>query len=133
MKPPPDQVAATVEVPLKRSRTAMTLVPELPGLPWVADHEIIVWVASWGWNEPPLMPQMVCGAFGSATSASTGLAAPWSCSTASWAAGLPTQLAWRAAHAGTATGVGSALGDGEGLGVGLSSGLGLELAWGDGL
>ena len=46
MKPPPDQVAATVEMSLNRSRTAMTLVPAVPGLPWVAYHEIMVWVTS---------------------------------------------------------------------------------------
>ena len=55
MKLPPDQVAATVEVPLNRSRTAMTLVPALPGLPWVAYQEIIVWVTSSGWKFPPLI------------------------------------------------------------------------------
>src|SRR5256886_5386173 len=133
MKPPPDQVAATVEVPEKRSSTAITLVPDVPGLPCVADHEIIVCVTSCGWKDPPLIPQSVRGALAFDTSARTGLAAPWSCSTASWAAGVLTQLACMAAHEGTATGLGSALGEGEGLGVGVSSGLGLGLAAGDGL
>src|SRR5207245_2145592 len=50
MKPPPDQVAATVEMSLNRSRTAMTLVPAVPGLHWVAYHEIRVWVTSCGWR-----------------------------------------------------------------------------------
>src|SRR5438094_687735 len=34
MKLPPDQLATTVEVPVKRSRNAITLVPALLGLPW---------------------------------------------------------------------------------------------------
>jgi len=105
----------------------------VPGLPCVADHEIIVCVTSCGWKDPPLIPQSVRGALAFDTSARTGLAAPWSCSTASWAAGVLTQLACMAAHEGTATGLGSALGEGEGLGVGVSSGLGLVLAAGDGL
>ena len=77
------------------------------------------------------MPHNVRGALGLETSASTGLAAPWSWRTASAAAGVLTQLAWRAAQAGTATGVGS--GVTEGLGVGVSSGDGLGVAVGDGL
>src|SRR5947209_18924159 len=133
MKPPPDQVAATVEVPEKSASTAITLVPDVPGLPCVADHEIIVCVTSCGWKDPPLIPQSVRGALALDTSARTGLAAPWSCSTASWAAGVLTQLACMAAHEGTATGLGSALGEGDGLGVGVSSGLGLGLGAGDGL
>src|SRR5690349_12847762 len=76
MNPPPGHVAAMVDVPLNRSSTASTLVPELPGLPWVAYHEIIVWVTSCGWKLPPLMPQMVFGAFALVTSARTRLGAP---------------------------------------------------------
>jgi len=87
------------------------------------------WVTSWGWKEPPLMPQIVFGLLASATSARTGVAAPWSLRTASCADGWPAQLAWSAAHAGTATGVGSAVGDGEGLGLGS----GLGLGYGDGV
>src|SRR5437899_12834829 len=117
MKPPPDQVAAIVEPPLNRSSAAIRLVPALLGLPWVAYQEIIDWVTSWGWNEPPLMPQSVRGAFALETSASTGLEPPWSWSTASWAAGVPTQLECRAAHAGTAIGLGSGIGVGVGLGL----------------
>ena len=108
----------------------MTLGPGRSGAPWVAYQEIIVWVTSWGWKEPPLRPQRVRGAFGSATSASTALVAPWSVTSASWAAGWPAQLAWRAAQEGTATGVGSIVGVGDGLG--LSSGLGRGLGLGDG-
>lgn len=78
MKPPPDQLAATVLVPVKRSSTAMTLVPAVPGLPCVADHEIIVWVTSWGEKLPPLIPHRVRGALALVTSARTGLGAPWS-------------------------------------------------------
>jgi hypothetical protein len=43
-----------------------------------------------------------------------------------------TQLACRAAQAGTAIGLGSGLGEGEGLGLGLSAGLGLAVV-GDGV
>lgn len=78
MNPPPDQLAATVLVPVKRSRTATTLVPDALGLPWLAYHEIIVCVTSCGENVPPLMPQMVLGLFASVTSARIGFAAPWS-------------------------------------------------------
>src|SRR5712664_4474232 len=133
MKPPPDQVAATVEVPVKRSSTATTLVPALLGLPWVADHEIIVWVTSCGWNDPPLIPQSVRGTLALETSARTGLAAPWSSSTASCGAGVLTQLACRAAQAGTTTGLGSGLGEGIGLGLGLSCGLATGLVVGVGV
>ena len=48
-------------------------------------------------------------------------------STASCAVGEPEQLACRAAHAGTATGLGGRIGDGDGLGVGLSRGVGVGL------
>ena len=48
MKLPPDHVAAIVDAPLKRSSTAMTLVPAVVGLPCVAYQEIIVWVTSSG-------------------------------------------------------------------------------------
>ena len=128
MNPPPDHVAATVDVPLKRSSTAITLVPELPGLPCVANHEIIVCVTSWGEKDPPLMPQIVRGDLGLVTSASTGLGAPWSSRTASSATGLPPQLACRAAQAGTTTGLGWGLGEGDGLGLGVSVGVALGLA-----
>jgi hypothetical protein len=50
-------------------------------------------------------------------------------STASWAAGWLGQLACRAAHDGTVTGLGS--GVGLGLGEGLSAGLGVGLGDGD--
>ena len=113
MKLPPDQVAATVLTPLKRSRTAITLVAGVFGVPCVAYHEIIRWVTSWGWNAPPLMPQMVRGLLALETSASTGCAAPCSLITASWAAGVPAQLARWAAQAGTATGGGFGLGVAE--------------------
>ncbi len=46
MNEPPDQVAATVELPVNTSRAATTLSPAAPGLPSVADHEIVVWVTS---------------------------------------------------------------------------------------
>ena len=120
-----------VEVPVKRSRTAMTLVPAAVGDPWLAYQEIIVWVTSWGWKAPPLMPHIVLGAFGFETSASTGFGAPWSISNASWAAGWPEQVACSAAQDGTVTGLGAALGLGEGLGDGLSAGLGLGLGLGE--
>ncbi len=76
MKLPPDHVAAIVLTPLNMSSTAMTLVPEFVGVPWEAYHEIIRWVTSWAWNEPPLMPHSVRGLLAFVTSASTGLAAP---------------------------------------------------------
>src|SRR5712691_3040265 len=124
MKLPPDQVAAMVDVPVKRSSTAITLVPLAVGDPWLAYHEIIVWVTSCGWNAPPLIPHSVRGALGVETSASTGLGAPWSISIASCAAGWLGQLACSAAHDGTVTGRGCTVGIGLGLGVGLSAGLG---------
>src|SRR2546421_10387801 len=131
MKPPPDQVAAIVEMSRNRSRTAMTLGPGAPGLPCVAYHEIMVWVTSSGWKLPPLMPQRVWGAVAVETSASTGLGEPCRSSTASWPAGWLEQWACRAAQAGTETGLGSGLGDGGGLGV--STRLGVGLGDGDGL
>jgi hypothetical protein len=48
-------------------------------------------------------------------------------SSPSLAAGDPEQLAWIAAHAGTATGLGSGLGLEAGVGVGVGVGLGLRL------
>src|SRR5260370_16505515 len=122
MKLPPDQVAATVDVPVKRSSTAITLVPGALGLPCVAYHEIIVCVTSSGWKAPPLIPHRVRGALALETSASTGLAVPWSWSTASCAAGPLTQLPCRAAQAGTTTGLGWTLGAPPALGVGPSPG-----------
>jgi hypothetical protein len=110
---------------------ASTLVPGLSGAPCVAYQEIIVWVTSCGWNEPPLIPHSVRGALGFDTSASTVLVAPCSRSKASWATGWAAQLAWRAAQAGTATGLGSMLGDGDGLGLSAGLGLGLGLGLGD--
>jgi len=64
---------------------------------------------------------------------------PWRVISASWAVGVPEQLACIAAQAGTATGLakGVGLGEGEGAGVdvGMSDGLGepLSVADGDGL
>ena len=129
---PPDHVAATVDAPLKRSSTAMTLVPAPLGLPWVAYQEIIVWVTSCSWNEPPLIPHRVRGLLALDTSASTGLAAPCSLSTASCGAGEPAQLACRAAQDGTAMGLGGAIGEGDGLGLGLSTAVGVGLVEGVG-
>ena len=63
----------------------------------------------------------------------TGVDEPWSCSTASCAAGALTQLPCRAAHAGTTTGLGSAVGEADGLGVGLELGAGVGLAVGAGV
>ena len=133
MKPPPDQVAATVDVPVNRSSTAITLVPGASTPPWVAYQEIMVWVTRTGWKVPPLIPQSVRGAFASETSARTGLAAPWSWSTASCAVGALTQLPWRAAHAGTTTGLGSTVGDADALGVGIGLGVGGGLEGGVGV
>lgn len=79
------------------------------------------------------MPHKLRGVFASETSASTGVADPWSCSTASAAAGVLTQLACSAAHAGTATGIGRGVGVKDGLGVGVSTGDGLGVAVADGL
>ena len=62
--------------PLNRSRTAITLVPALVGLPLVAYQEIIRCVISWGWNEPPLIPHRVRGLLALETSARTIVAAP---------------------------------------------------------
>src|SRR5215470_15370276 len=79
------------------------------------------------------MPHTVFGFFASVTSARIGLAAPWSWRTASAAAGWPTQVACRAAHAGTSTGLGWLVGLGlacwVGLGVGLGEGLGVGLGF----
>jgi hypothetical protein len=87
----------------------------------VADHEIIVCVTSWG-VAGPLMVQMARGLRASVTSAMTGVAEPCMTSRASWVAGFPGQVAFMAAHAGTATGLGGGDGLGEGLGEGLGSG-----------
>jgi len=60
MKPPPCQLAATVEVPVARSSTAITLSPGLPAPFSVADQEIMVWVTSWGARAAlPVIEQMV--------------------------------------------------------------------------
>src|SRR5438105_13069395 len=101
MKPPPDHLAATVEVPVNKSSTAMRLVPAVLGLPWVADQEIMVWVASCGWKLPALMPQSVCGGLAVETSASTGVHEPWRSITASCGGGWPVKWTGRAARART--------------------------------
>src|SRR5258708_38339460 len=46
MNAPPDHVAATVVLPVNRSRNPITLSPAADGPPSVADHEIVVWVTS---------------------------------------------------------------------------------------
>jgi len=71
MKLPPDQLAATVEVPMNGLRTAIRLVPAAVGVPCVAYQDNVVCVASCGWNEPPLIPHKVRGLFALETSAST--------------------------------------------------------------
>ena len=123
MKPPPVQVAATVEVPVNRSRTPTTLTPGAPGDPCVADHEIEVCVTSCG-DQEPVIVQMGRGLRASVTSARIGVVEPCITNSASWVAGAPVQLACRAAHAGTATGLGGAEGEGDGLGDGLGDGVG---------
>jgi hypothetical protein len=128
MKPPPVQLATTVEVPVKRSRTATRLSPGVPGDPRVADHEIAVWVTSWGADDEPLSVQMGRGFLASVTSARIGLVEPCITSNASCVDGVPGQLAWIAAQAGTTIGLGSGIGEGDGLGVGLGEGLGEGLA-----
>src|SRR5258708_347422 len=78
-KPPPVQLAASALVPVNISRVAITLDPGVPGLPWVADIDIICWLTSCGVREP-VIEQVVC--------ARAGLQTPlrvW----AGWAEGLP--------------------------------------------
>src|SRR5216684_1825122 len=70
-KPPPVQLAASALVPVNISRVAITLDPGVPGLPWVADHEIICWLTSCGVQEPVIV-QIVRGCSGSMTSARAG-------------------------------------------------------------
>src|SRR6202165_2508617 len=131
MNPPPDHVATTDEVPVNRSRTATRLFPGVPGMPWVADQEIIVWVTSCGVAEPVIV-QIARGLRASITSARTGVVEPCMTSRASWVAGVPGQVACMAAQAGTATGLGTGVGEGlgDGLGVGLGSGVGVGLGEG---
>jgi hypothetical protein len=126
MKPPPCQLAATDEVPVKRSRATITLAPGVPGLPSVADHDTLVWVTSCGCHEP-VSVQIVLGFRASVTSATTGLVAPCITSTASAAAGGAEQVARIAAQAGTSVGLGIGEAVGDGLGVGLAEGVGLGL------
>ena len=68
--------------------------------------------------------QMGRGLRASVTSARIGVVEPCITNSASWVAGAPVQLACRAAHAGTATGLGGAEGEGDGLGDGLGDGVG---------
>ena len=96
----------------------------MPGDPFVADHEIAVWVISCGDDDEPLSVQMGWGFLASATSARIGLVEPCITRSASSVAGAPGQLAWMAAQAGTAIGLGSGTGEGDGLGEGLGEGLG---------
>src|SRR6266700_2697662 len=70
MKRPPCQLATVVGVvPAKRSSVSSMLGPGCPGV-WLALHEIIRWVTSWG-TELPLMVQMICGWVALVTSART--------------------------------------------------------------
>src|SRR5713226_6834479 len=126
MKPPPCQPVAIDDVPVKRSRTTITLAPGVLGLPCVADHDTLVWVTSWGCHEP-VSVQIVRGFRASVTSATIGFVAPCMTSTASAAAGDAEQVARIAAQAGTSVGlgIGEAVGVGDGLGVGLAEGVGL--------
>src|SRR6202171_1888085 len=132
MNPPPDHVATTEDVPVNRSRTATRLLPGVPSMPCVADHEIIVWVTSCG-VAVPVIVQIARGLRASVTSARTGVVEPCMTRRASCVAGVPGQVARMAAQAGTATGVGRGVGEGlgEGLGVGLSSGVGVGLGEGE--
>lgn len=131
MNPPPDQVATTAEVPVNRSRTPTRLFPGVPGMPCVADQEIVVWVTSCG-VAGPVIVQIARGFRASVTSARTGVAEPCMTSSASWVAGCPGQLARMAAQAGTATGLGTGVGDGLGVGVGLGLGSGVGVGLGEG-
>jgi hypothetical protein len=135
MKAPPVQVAATVEVPVKRSSTPITLSPGVPGPPWVADHEMVVCVTSCG-IPAPVIVQIARGLRASLTSARTVPVEPCMTSRASCVAGAPVQLACMAAQAGTAAGLaggGVGLAGGLGVSVGVGEGLGLELELGEGL
>src|SRR4029077_14083926 len=98
MNAPPDQLAATVDVPLNMSRTAITLVPGVAGAPCVAYHEIIVCVTSCGWKLLVLSVHSALGFFASPTSARTGRVAPCIWSRASSAEGVPLHAAWMAAQ-----------------------------------
>jgi hypothetical protein len=134
MKPPPVQPATTLATPVKRSSATMTLLPAESALPRLADQETMVWVTSWGLDEP-VNEQILRGLRGSDTSARIGLDDPCITSSASWVAGPPVQLACMAAHEGTPSGVADGLGEGLGLGDGLGEGEGegLGLGLGDGL
>src|SRR5262249_30283279 len=121
MNAPPDHEVATADVPVTRSSTPIRLVPGPDGEPCVADHEIMVWVTSCVAScQLPEIEQSVRGFLASVTSATTGLAPPWSFSSASALVGGLAQLACMAAQAGTTrgTGDGDGLGDGEGDGLG---------------
>src|SRR5258708_4756352 len=131
MNPPPDQVATTAEVPVNRSRTPTRLFPGVPGMPCVADQEIVVWVTSCG-VAGPVIVQIARGFRASVTSARAGVAEPCITSSASWVAGCPGQLARMAAQAGTATGLGTGVGDGPGGVVGRWAGPGVWAGLGDG-
>src|ERR1700682_4229971 len=112
MKAPPVQLAATVEGPVNRSSTPMTLSPGVPGLPWVADHEIVVCVTSCG-IPAPVIVQIGRGLRAALTSRKALAGGPWLTHRASLVAGAPLQVALIAAQAGPATGLAS--GDGDGL------------------
>jgi hypothetical protein len=132
MKPPPCQLAATDAVPVKRSRTTITLAPSVPGLPCVAHQDTMVCVTSCGCHEP-VSVQIVLGFRASVTSATIGLFAPCIKSTASAAEGCAEQVARIAAQAGTSVGlgIGESVGEGDGLGVGLAEAVGLGLDEGE--
>src|SRR5258706_16479436 len=101
MNPPPDHLAATVELPVNRSRAATTLSPAAPGLPSVADHEIVVWVTSSAVHEPVIV-QIGRGLRTSVMSARTVAGEPCMTSKASWVAGAAVDDAGKEGLAGPA-------------------------------
>src|SRR5260370_17140080 len=70
-KPPPVQLPASALVPVKMSRVAITVCPGDPGPPWVAVHEIICWLTSFGVQEPAIV-QIVRGCSGAVTASRNG-------------------------------------------------------------
>jgi hypothetical protein len=86
-------------------------------------------------DQEPVIVQMGRGFRASVTSARIGVVEPCITNSASWVPGAPVQLACKAAHAGTATGLGGAgaVGDGLGDGLGVGVGVGLGVGLGDGV
>src|SRR5258708_9895031 len=108
MNAPPDHVAATVVLPVNRSRNPITLSPAADGPPSVADHEIVVLVTSSSCCvHGPVIVQIGLGFRASVTSARTVAGEPCITSKNSLVARGPQQPAGVASPPRAATRVAS--------------------------